>query len=72
MDSMLNVVYKDLMAHLDKNEQNALMDEEKDWIKQRDTEFRKITRELRESVDQEGLVPQDNNMMAYDEQADFV
>ena len=72
MDSMLNVVYEDLMGRLDKIEKNSLREEEKQWIKQRDIEFRKITRELRESIDQVGFVPQDNNMMAYDEQADLV
>jgi uncharacterized protein YecT (DUF1311 family) len=59
MDSMLNVVYKDLIKRYDKPDQEKLKEEERMWIKQRDIQLEKIWATVN-SANEEGFAPEDN------------
>ena len=71
MDSMLNVVYKDLMDKYNKPDQEKLKAEERNWIKERDVQLEKIWASVN-SANQEGFAPEDDRMIAYEEEADFI
>lgn len=69
MDSMLNVVYKDLMSVSSKDAKNKLRMEERSWIQKRDAELKKIYSDISRQRQMEDFVPQDARMMAYDAEA---
>lgn len=48
-DHHLNTVYKKLMAKLTGTEKLQLKEEQRKWLKKRDTEFKKIQREANEA-----------------------
>jgi uncharacterized protein YecT (DUF1311 family) len=72
MDSMLNVVYKDLMSTYDTEHKNKLRTEERIWIQKRDKELKRIYNTINKLRETEDLVPQDDMMIAYDEKAELI
>jgi uncharacterized protein YecT (DUF1311 family) len=72
MDSMLNVVYKDLMTHYDKEDKNQLRLEERTWIQKRDKELKRIYNNINKKREKEDWLPQDDRMIAYDEEAKLI
>jgi uncharacterized protein YecT (DUF1311 family) len=72
MDSLLNVVYKDLMKGYNEDQQNKLRTEERQWIKKRDQELKKVYSTVNKLRETNEFVPQDERMFAYAEEANFV
>ncbi|PXY02340.1 hypothetical protein DF185_06745 [Marinifilum breve] len=72
MDSMLNIVYKDLMLKLNETEKKNLRTEQREWIKKRDVEFKKLWKSIDEMITEIGFAPQDERMFVYSQKANFV
>ena len=70
-DSLLNVSYKNLKIKLNLTEQNTLRNEQRTWLKNRDSYFDKA---YDETVKDYGNFPesQDFKMILIDKQSDFV
>ena len=72
MDSMLNIIYKDLISIYDKKEQDELRIKELIWIKEKDNKFTIEWNNLKKLNIQNGFIPQDDKMMTYDNEAKFI
>ncbi len=72
MDSMLNVVYKDLMLKLNDSEKKNLRIAQREWIKKRDIEFEELWKPLNEMTTEIGFAPQDARMMVYSQEAIYI
>jgi len=72
MDSMLNLVYKDLMHRLSDSEKNKLRTEQREWIKNRDVVFKEYSKPLKEMEEEYGMVPMDERMFLYSKRASFI
>jgi uncharacterized protein YecT (DUF1311 family) len=70
-DNHLNTVYKKLVAKLSANKKQALKQEQRKWLKERDTEFAKIQREANEVFDC-GYLCQDYLMTVANNKAELV
>ena len=69
MDSMLNVVYKELLGGYSSEQKAKLRAEEREWINFRDKELKKIYSTVSSTGDKDGFLPQDEKMIAYGEEA---
>lgn len=72
MDSMLNVVYKDLMLKLNDVEKKNLRTEQREWIKQRDIEFVELWEPINEMTTEIGFIPEDARMIVYSQKANYI
>lgn len=72
MDSMLNVVYKDLMLKLNDSEKKNLRTAQREWIKKRDIEFEELWKPLNEMTTEIGFAPQDGRMIVYSQEANYI
>jgi uncharacterized protein YecT (DUF1311 family) len=72
MDSLLNVVYKDLMTRYNEDQKIKLRTEERLWIKERDKELKKVYATINKLRETNEFVPQDERMFAYEGEAKLV
>ena len=72
MDSMLNLVYKDLIVRLNEVEKDSLITEQRKWLKNRDAEFRNYSLSLDTVRDILGFIPRDDRMFVYDKQGEYI
>jgi len=72
MDSMLNVVYKELVLKLNDTQKENLRIEQLEWMRQRDIEFEELRKPLTEMTNDFGFVPQDARMVVYSQQANYI
>lgn len=71
MDSMLNLVYEKLINSLDNNGKIFLKTEQKNWLKKRDSYFKKEDTGFNKRM-KSGEDGPDMYMIVYDDKADFV
>ena len=69
MDSMLNVVYQELLGGYSSAQKAKLRAEEREWINFRDEELKKIYSTVSSTTGKDDFVPQDERMIAYGEEA---
>ena len=72
MDSMLNVVYKELELKLNNTQKESLRIEQLEWMRQRDIEFEELRKPLTEMTNDFGFVSQDSRMLVYSQQANYI
>ncbi|MBD8490999.1 DUF1311 domain-containing protein [Echinicola sp. CAU 1574] len=72
MDSMLNVVYKDLIKSNNKTNYEKLREQQRQWLKERDIFFRNIQDEYQKESGEIGFLPNDYKLMVYGEKSSFV
>ncbi|GAB3652987.1 hypothetical protein GCM10028791_22840 [Echinicola sediminis] len=73
MDSMLNVVYQDLMHQISYAQKDTLRSAQRKWLDKRDRYFDQVVRELK--VDLGGMIDvnsRDFKMMIYSKRAEFI
>lgn len=68
MDSLLNVVYRQLRAGLNPAHKDALKKEQLAWLRRRDALGAQVLRENK----RDGIYGSDGYMIVYDRQADFI
>ncbi|WMI65083.1 lysozyme inhibitor LprI family protein [Aestuariibaculum sp. YM273] len=72
MDSMLNVVYKDLINTYNKTNFENLRKQQRQWLKERDAFFRKMQDEYQKESGEVDFLPNDYKLMVYGEKSSFV
>jgi uncharacterized protein YecT (DUF1311 family) len=72
MDSMLNVIYGNLMHTCNEIQRKNLKTEQKEWLIKRNSYFQKTLAKQEKETKGEGFVPQDNEMFRIDNNASFV
>jgi uncharacterized protein YecT (DUF1311 family) len=72
MDSMLNVVYKDLLSKTEESQKEKIRIKQREWIKERDSVFQEIWRPLNSMIEMNGFAPQDERMFVYSQEAKFI
>lgn len=72
MDSMLNVVYKDLRNKLDEKASNKLLQEERMWIKSKEVMVLSTYSDINELQAKGEMVGELDRMMAVSTEADFI
>lgn len=72
MDSMLNVVYQDLLGHYNPQQQKQLRFQQREWLKKRDVKLKTIWADVNALRAKGEFVPQDDRMFAYGKEATLV
>ncbi len=72
MDSMLNVVYKDLLSQTEESQKERIRIKQREWIKERDSVFKEVWKPLNSMIEMNGFAPQDERMFVYSKEAKFI
>ncbi len=72
LDSMLNVVYKDLINMYNKTNSENLIKQQRQWLKERDAFFLKMQDEYQKESGEVDFLPNDFKLMVYGEKCSFV
>jgi len=72
MDSMLNVVYQDLIKSYNKTDAEHLKKEQRQWLMERDTFFSNIQKKYQKESGSLDFLPKDYQLIIYGEKTLFV